>query len=180
MNGHIKLIIGPMFSSKTSGLIMMVRRYVVAKKKCIVIKYVGDKRYTDKPKIVSHDNISYQAMECGKTLSLLTDLSQYDVIAIDEGQFFADLVEFCEKWANKGKIVLVAGLDGDFKREPFGQMCQLVSKAEEIQKLKAICQKCYKDASFSQRIINSEEVEFIGGSESYIAVCRSCYFSQKN
>lgn len=177
MNGHIQLIIGPMFSSKTSGLIMMVRRYVVAKKKCIVIKYIGDIRYTDKPKVVSHDNISYQAIECGKNLSVLEHISEYDVIAIDEGQFFLDLVTFCEKWANKGKIVIVAGLDGDFKREPFGQICQLIPKAEKIQKLKAICQKCYKDASFSKRIITSDQVEFIGGSESYIASCRSCYFS---
>jgi len=85
-------------------------------------------------------------------------------------------VDFCDSLANEGKIVIISALDGDYNRELFGEISQLISKAEHILKLKAVCTECYQDASFTKRKIDNKEQLLIGGSESYIAVCRRCYF----
>ena len=117
---------------------------------------------------------------------LLGDLpcsgDEFDVIGIDEGQFFPDVVPWCEAMANKGKIVLVAALDGTFQRKPFCDVLCLVPLAEEVIKLSAVCMGCFQDASFSKRIVldEGETVEVIGGTDKYMAVCRGCYFSQLN
>lgn len=88
---------------------------------------------------------------------------EHDVVAIDEGQFYHDIVEFCEDLANLGIIVLVAALDGTFQRKPFGNIINLLPMAEKVTKLTAVCVYCAQEASFTQRIIESQEVELIGG-----------------
>ena len=98
-----------------------------------------------------------------------------DVIGIDEGQFFPDIVSFCERMANQGKIVIVAALDGTFLREGFGNVLNLLPVAEQVTKLNAICHHCMRDAAFTKRIGTEKEIELIGGSDKYVAVCRACY-----
>ena len=111
---------------------------------------------------------------------LTSKADEFDVIGIDEGQFFHDIVTWCEAMANSGKIVLVAALDGTFQRKPFCDILSLVPLAEEVTKLSAVCMSCFQDASFSKRITieDGETVEVIGGADKYMAVCRGCYYSQ--
>jgi len=99
-----------------------------------------------------------------------------DVIGIDEGQFFPDLVEVCEKLAAAGKTVLVASLDGTFQRKPFGRTLELIPMAESVTKLQAVCMICFRDAAFSRRLGDETAIEVIGGADKYVAVCRECFF----
>lgn len=102
------------------------------------------------------------------------------MIAIDEGQFFPDIVPVCEELANQGKIVLVAALDATFERKPFGNVLSLVPIAEKTEKLSAVCFFCYKEASFTLRTVACQEIELIGGVESYKPACRSCHHRQSS
>ncbi|MNE65744.1 Thymidine kinase [compost metagenome] len=102
-------------------------------------------------------------------------LPEIDILGIDEGQFFPDLLPFAEFAANEGKVVIVSALDGDFLRKPFGSVCDLIPLCEHVVKLKAVCMVCQRDAAYSRRITNEEQTEVIGGSDKYIAVCRRCY-----
>jgi thymidine kinase len=100
-------------------------------------------------------------------------LEDYDVIGIDEGQFFNRLSEFCEEMVKSGKIVVVAALNANFKGEGFSRVLELIPKAEKIKKLKSICHVCKKAAHFSKRITEETELEVVGGSDKYVPVCRS-------
>ena len=100
---------------------------------------------------------------------------QYDVIGIDEGQFFPDIKQFCELMADYGKMVVVAALDGTFLRKPFNQILDLIPICDSVKKLRAICMFCGKEASFSLRTSADVDVEVIGGADIYKAVCRECY-----
>lgn len=174
MFGSIHLIFGPMFSGKTTELLRRVERYEVANRKCLVIKHKIDNRYSS-DHVVAHNGRKTDAKACS-ALHLL-DYSSYDVIAIDEGQFFGDsIVPFCESAANNGKIVIVAALDGTYQRKPFGKVLELVPLAESVVKLNSVCMKCYADAAFTQRLGSQEGDIDIGGAEKYSAACRSCYF----
>ncbi|XP_010122630.1 PREDICTED: thymidine kinase, cytosolic [Chlamydotis macqueenii] len=101
------------------------------------------------------------------------------VIGIDEGQFFPDIVEFCEMMANAGKTVIVAALDGTFQRKAFGSILNLVPLAESVVKLNAVCMECYREASYTKRLGAEREVEVIGGADKYHSVCRACYFCKR-
>nr|XP_010300557.1 PREDICTED: thymidine kinase, cytosolic [Balearica regulorum gibbericeps] len=101
------------------------------------------------------------------------------VIGIDEGQFFPDVVEFCEVMANAGKTVIVAALDGTFQRKAFGSILNLVPLAESVVKLNAVCMECYREASYTKRLGAEREVEVIGGADKYHSVCRACYFRKR-
>lgn len=111
-----------------------------------------------------------------KTLARSHDLSQFSVIGIDEGQFFPDTVEFAESMASTGKTVIVAALDGSYRRVGFGDILNLIPLAESVIKLTAVCMICFNEASFTKRIGQEKELEVIGGAEKYMAVCRGCYF----
>lgn len=100
------------------------------------------------------------------------------VIGIDEGQFFPDIVEFCEAMANAGKTVIVAALDGTFQRKPFGTILNLVPLAESVVKLTAVCMECFREAAYTKRLGTEKEVEVIGGADKYHSVCRLCYFKK--
>lgn len=189
-SGQIHLILGPMFSGKTSEMIRRIRRHTIAKKKCVVIKYSKDTRYNQKEekeeKVYTHDLVSYKAVSCEKLCQISKDLlgngngnGDVDVIGIDEGQFFSDLVSFCEYHANKGKLVIVAGLDGTYQRKPFETIINLLPLSETVIKLNAVCIECRGDASFSKRIGNEIQLEVIGGADKYSAVCRKCFFSSE-
>lgn len=179
MHGELQIILGPMFSGKTTELFRRVKRYTIAEKRCLVIKYIRDTRYSVE-EAATHDKQTYAAVSASKLWDQIHVLPDYDVIGIDEGQFFPDLVEFCEHAANEGKIVIVAALDGTFQRKPFGSVLQLIPLAENITKLTAVCMVCFQDAHFTKRLGCETEVEVIGGADKYIAVCRKCFHSADN
>ncbi len=174
--GEIQLVIGGMFSGKTSELLRRIRRYMVAKKTCAVIKYSKDIRYS--PMASTHDKVEHVAYSLDSLEQSDDIFYAHDVIGIDEGQFFNNIIDVCEKWANKGKIIIVAALDATFERKPFGKICELVAKCENVIKLTAIC-NCGAEAPFTHRIVAGNEVEMIGGSDIYVALCRKCYNEKK-
>ena len=173
--GKIELIIGPMFSGKSTRLIEQMRKYVYKAKKTIMVKYYADQRYSEKSEVVTHDLIKYDSINCKLLRNSFETLKQYDVIGIDEGQFFADLVEICEELALMGKNILIAALNGDFRMEPFPVIQRIIAKADKIKLLKAYCFNCHKDAKFSLRIVQSNETVLIGAGEAYKPACRECH-----
>jgi len=155
-----------------------IRRYTVAKHQCIVIKYSRDTRYTADDEAATHDMITIRAKPCASLEEVEDVVKDYNVIGIDEGQFFSTVVEFAEKMANLGKIVIVACLDGTFQRKPFGRVLELIPVAESVTKLNSVCMRCYNEAAFTKRLGSETEVEIIGGADKYIAVCRRCFNSK--
>ena len=175
-NGSINLILGPMFSGKTSELINRYNKYTIGGKKCLMVKYRGDVRY-DTEKIVSHNNISVKAVVCELLHEIESYVTNVDVICIDEIQFYKDAHIFCDKWANQGKIIEACGLNGNFERKPFEVISKLIPQMESCLFLKAVCRVNGNDASFTKRLNNKTEEEIIGGSEMYSAVDRKNYFT---
>ena len=173
--GSIKLIMGPMFSGKSTRLIETIRKSHYKAKKTLMISFYADKRYTDKSEVVTHDLIKYDSIECSTLMEKFELLKNYDIIGIDEGQFFKDLVETCEKLANMGKLVIVAALNGDFMREPFPVIANLIPKVDKIKLLNAYCFNCHKCAKYSLRIVASNEKILIGAGEAYKPACRKCF-----
>ena len=173
--GKIEIILGPMFSGKSTRLIELIRKYTYKAKKTIMIKFFADKRYTEKSEVVTHDLIKYDSIDCKNLRDSFDKLKTYDVIGIDEGQFFPDLVEVCEELALLKKTIIVAALNGDFRMEPFPVVSKLISKADKIKLLKAYCFHCHKDAKFSLRIVQSNETVLIGAGEAYKPACRDCH-----
>jgi len=157
MPGEIQLIYGPMFSGKTTELLRRLRRFTIAKRRCVVMKYKRDIRYDDSC-AATHDHQKAEAIACGRLGEIdPSRLDGVDVIGIDEGQFFPDCVDFAEKMANQGKIVIVAALDGTFERKPFGNILNLIPLAEVVTKLSAVCMVCQGEAAFSKRIGNEKK-----------------------
>ena len=142
----------------------------MAEKECIVIKYANDTRYSEKC-VSTHDKQMIEAISCTLLSEVEDKVSHYDVIGIDEGQFFDDIVEFAEKMANSGKIIVIAALDGTFERKRFGRVIDLIPMAERVEKLDAVCMDCKEAAAFTKRLTTSKETEVIGGSETYKPVC---------
>ncbi|XP_065191590.1 thymidine kinase, cytosolic-like [Sycon ciliatum] len=177
VRGQIQVIIGPMFSGKTTELIRRIRRFEVAQHKALLIKYDQDNRY-DNECVATHDRHLASNTKTTKSSTLLPLMKQaikFNVVGIDEGQFFPDIVEFCETLARHGKTVIVAALDGTFQRQAFGDVLNLIPLAESVVKLKAVCMHCCQDASFTRRLGQETEVEVIGGADKYVAVCRKCF-----
>ena len=181
--GRIELILGCMFSGKSSELIRRIRRYQSINKKVLSINYINDTRYGEN-NIITHDQLKEKALFASKLEILLQnkDFNNCDIIAINEGQFFPDLYDMVTLIAdNYDKTIIICGLDGDFNRQPFGDILKLIPHAEDICKLSALCGICNDgtNASFTKRITKSTEKVLIGGSESYIPVCRKCFNSTK-
>lgn len=172
----IESIFGPMFSGKTSELMRKIRRHQLAQKKCLVINYFADNRYSDSSAVVSHDNMSIPAIKVRSLKEISAEhIEDVQVIAIDEGQFFPDLLEKAEAWANTGKVVIVAALDCTFQKKPFNGVTDLLAISEKVTKLSAVCMDCGQDASFTKRISSEGMVELIGGLDKYKPVCRRCF-----
>ncbi|MGN1343601.1 MAG: thymidine kinase [Traorella sp.] len=179
--GWIEVITGCMFAGKTEELIRRINVLQFAKKKIVVFKPSIDDRYSI-DKVVSHAGTcveSYAIKEAKEMLDLVKDA---EVIAIDEVQFFDDeVVDICNYYADHGKRVMCAGLDMDFRGEPFSIMPKLVTQAEFVTKLTAVCTKCGAPATRTQRIVNGKPAHFddpiiqVGASEAYEARCRHCH-----
>lgn len=170
----LTLIIGPMFSGKSTELLRRIRRYEIAEKRCLLFKYLDDVRYSI-DEVVSHDGLGIKAIPTLKLLSKSPEVEGAEVVGIDEGQFFSDLGPFVEFLLSKGIHVIVAGLDATAQKEPFGDMVRLVPEAEEVIKLKAICMLCKGDASFTKKKHQNGTTVEIGGSDLYLATCRRCF-----
>jgi thymidine kinase len=173
--GRIELIVGPMFSGKSTRLIGVIRKFTYKAKKTIMVKYFADKRFTEKSEVVTHDLLKYDSIECKNLREHFDKLKNYDIIGIDEGQFFPDLVEVCEELALMKKTVIIAALNGDFRMEPFPVIAKIIPKADKIKLLKAYCFNCHKDARFTLRIVQSNETVLIGAGEAYKPACRECH-----
>jgi len=178
LGGHIQVIMGPMFSGKTTELLHRIRLHNIANKKCLLIKYKGDDRYSE-DKMTTHDKNHHNAVSCETLSEAEKYFSTHDVIGIDEGQFFSDISEVTDRLASIGKTVIISCLDGTFERKPFSCISDLIPKSEIITKLHAICMKCYESASFSKRIGDEKEIKIIGGKDKYMALCRNCYNQKK-
>jgi len=174
--GQIQLIFGPMFSGKSSELMRRIVRYQYANKKCLAVKYAKDTRYHDNA-MATHDQRTIEALSVMNLGALRGEkLDDVDVIGIDEGQFYPDCIQFAEDMARKGKIVIIAALDGDYRRQGFNKITDLVPLAESVIKLNAVCMICGDDAAFTKRIEQNEHrLELIGGADTYLASCRDCF-----
>jgi thymidine kinase len=174
--GWIEVICGSMFSGKSEELIRRLRRAKIAKQKVIAFKPRIDDRY-DEDDIVTHDERRIESIRVTDAREILDYVdSDTQVVGIDEGQFLGDgLPDVCEKLANDGVRVIVAGLDQDYTGRPFEPMPTLLAIAEYITKTLAVCMKCGKPANRTQRIIPSRERVVVGASEAYEARCRHCF-----
>ncbi len=171
--GHIQLIVGCMFSGKTSELLRRARIYQIAGKSTILVKYKKDTRYSV-DSVSTHDRLETKAIVAETLGEVYETIKSYDVILVDEGQFVPDIDTIAEQLANENKVVIIAALDGTFQQKPFGRIPYLIPKAEQYDKLHAVCKKCFNIASFSFRIAPSQEEVMIGSSE-YLPLCRHCY-----
>ncbi len=176
--GEIQLIVGPMFSGKTTELLRRLRRYTIADRSCLLLKYHGDQRYTSASEVTTHDRGSAPAQICKNLCDVEKLALAHEIIGIDEGQFFPDIASWADKLANGGRTVIVAALDGTYQRKPFQSISDLLPLVETVSKLCAICSVCKMDASFTKRTSDETEVEVIGGSDKYAASCRRCFSGQ--
>jgi len=176
--GRIDIIMGCMFSGKSTEIIRRVNRYKALKKNILIINHISDTRYkTDS--IVTHNKVSIDCTSL-KSLSAVTQMDNYqslDVIVIEEAQFFEDLYSFVLNAAdNDNKIIIIGGLDGDSNRNEFGDIIKLIPKCDSVKKLHALCSICQNGtlACFTKRLVDDKEQILIGVNE-FIPVCRYHY-----
>jgi thymidine kinase len=176
--GWIEVICGSMFSGKTEELIRRLKRARIANLKVEIFKPAIDVRY-DEVNIVSHDENAIHSTPVDNSQKILFYAEDVDVVGIDEAQFFdAEITRVCQILAHKGIRVIVAGLDMDYLGKPFGQMPNLLSIADYITKLHAICVKCGNIASFSHRLSNEGAQVMLGEKDVYQPLCRKHYFEE--
>jgi thymidine kinase len=177
--GRVEVICGSMFSGKTEELIRRARRAVIAKQNVQVFKPDIDTRYSVQ-RVTSHNGLAFEAVPVPSAQAILEQLTpDTTVVAIDEAQFFDSGIEqVAEQLANSGIRVIIAGLDMDFRGEPFGPMPALLCRADEVLKLHAICMVCGENATRTQRLVNGQPARYddpvilVGAAEAYEARCR--------
>ncbi|QQS37356.1 MAG: thymidine kinase [Ignavibacteriales bacterium] len=174
--GWIEVIAGCMFSGKTEELIRRLRRAQIAKQKVKIFKPLIDTRYSSSA-IVSHNEQSLPSILISDIKEILNHSDDAQVIGIDEAQFFSvDIINVCNELADKGKRVIIAGLDMDYRGIPFEPMPQLLAIAEYISKTLAICVECGNPADRTQRKTASSERVVVGAADIYEARCRKCHY----
>lgn len=181
-HGYIEAVVGPMYSGKSEELIRRLKRAKIAKQEVIVFKPQIDNRFS-KEDVVSHSGISIKAIAISHPEEIYTYINEKtQVVGIDEIQFFDEnIVPIALALADKGIRVIAAGLDMDFKAEPFGPVPQLLARAEFVEKLQAVCMTCGAPATRTQRLIDGEPAKYddpiilVGATESYEARCRKCH-----
>jgi len=173
--GWIEVICGSMFSGKTEELIRRLKRAKIANLKTEIFKPAIDVRY-DEIKIVSHDENAIQSTPVDNSLQILLLAGDVDVVGVHEAQFFdPEIANVCDELAFRGVRVIVAGLDMDYLGNPFGQIPNLLSKADYITKLHAICVRCGNIANYSYRKVPNEDQVMLGAKDVYEPRCRTCY-----
>jgi len=183
MTGYLKVILGCMFSGKTTELIKEYKRHKACDFRCCFINHSIDDRYDSGTQVTkTHNNtIIENDKSCKKLTDVLWEAGDYDAFFINEGQFFDDLYESINYLVNmENKKVYVCGLDGDFQRREFGSILKIIPLCDEIVKLKAICKICKnQDGIFTFRLSDEKEQTVIG-CDNYTALCRNCYNLRKN
>jgi len=179
-SGYLELILGPMFSGKTTQIIQHYKSYSYIGKKVAVINYAEDKRYHDSL-LSTHDQIMIPCILVKNLTDIVNDevIVNADVILINEGQFFPDIYEIVLEFVEKQqKTVYICGLDGDFKRNKFGKLLDLIPYCDKVNKLTSFCSKCRngKNGLFSCRVTKETE-QIVIGSDNYKPLCRDCYLS---
>ena len=173
--GWIEVVCGSMFSGKTEELIRRLNRARIAKQKVEIFKPAVDTRY-DEEDVVSHDANAVKSNPVQNASQILFYAEDFEVVGIDEAQFFSDeLVSVCNELANRGKRVIVAGLDMDFTGKPFGPIPQLMATAEYVTKVHAICIRCGNLANYSHRIAKDDKLVLLGETDAYEPLCRKCF-----
>lgn len=196
--GHVKLIIGPMFSGKTTLLLNDLKIYTLLNKTHVILKTNFDKRYSEISNATNHDkevgvhawNVYY--LQDTNLHNCLEMFLNYDVICIEEAQFFQNVVSFADEMSNKyKKHLIITGLEGDINRKPFDQVLNLVPISDTITKLNGLCGKCFKNLSSFNKLIrennakdysnddidrdNDKNFISIGSNDKYVSVCRKCW-----
>ena len=173
--GCIEVVCGSMFSGKTEELIRRLRRAQFANQKIAIFKPQIDTRYSD-VEVVSHDLHKIESVPIKDAAEMLDVPEGTHVVGIDEAQFFGEnLVEVCQKLANRGIRVIAAGLDTDYLGKPFGPIPALLAVAEDVQKVHAICVKCGALANHSHRLSRSHKLVVLGEKDVYEPLCRECF-----
>ncbi|WP_321424955.1 thymidine kinase [uncultured Bacteroides sp.] len=173
--GRIEVICGSMFSGKTEELIRRLKRAQFARQRVEIYKPAIDIRYSEED-VVSHDSNSISSTPIESSASILLFSTDINVVGIDEAQFFDEgLVDVCNKLANNGIRVIIAGLDMDYKGIPFGPIPDLCAIADEVSKVHAICVRCGQLAYISHRIVKNEKRVLLGEKDEYEPLCRECY-----
>ena len=175
-SGHIEIIVGSMFSGKSEELIRRLRRAKIARRRVQVFKPRIDDRYADDA-IASHSELRLDAINVDEPADIMRLLDdRTEVVGIDEAQFFSpEIVDVCEKLANLGKRVVVAGLDQDYLGRPFEPVPSLMAIAEYVTKTLAVCVVCGQPANRSQRLVSNSQRVVVGASHQYEARCRRCF-----
>ena len=174
--GRIEVICGSMFSGKTEELIRRLKRAKFARQKVEIFKPALDTRYSD-VEVVSHDSNHITSTPIESSAYILTLTNDVDVVGIDEAQFFDnELVEVCNELARRGVRVIIAGLDMDFRCQPFGPMPALMAVADSVTKVHAICVKCGNLAYVSHRLVDGDKQVLLGEKMEYEPLCRECYY----
>ena len=174
--GSIEVVCGSMFSGKTEELLRRIKRARLARQRTQLFKPRVDDRY-DAVKVVSHEGANAEAVPVSTADELVANVTaDVAVVGVDEVQFFdATIVLALDQLANRGKRVIVAGLDQDYRGRPFGPVPLLMAIAEYVTKLHAVCVQCGAEASRSHRLVAQEAQLFVGGAAAYEARCRSCF-----
>ena len=173
--GSIEVICGSMFSGKTEELIRRLGRAKIAKQSVIICKPSIEDRY-DKDKVVSHNMRAIDCVTVGDATDIIELCQDKEVVGIDEAQFFNNnLVEVCNQLANQGVRLIIAALDMDYEGNPFEPIPQLMSIAEDVTKVRAICIQCGDLANYSYRIVDKDEQILLGEKNEYEARCRNCF-----
>ncbi len=174
--GWIEVVCGSMFSGKTEELIRRMKRAMIARQKTMIFKPTVDNRYHEK-NVVSHNDNEIESSAVNFANDILLRATDCEVVGIDEVQFFdKDIVDVAIKLANAGKRVIAAGLDMDFKGRPFGPISELMSVAEYVTKVHAVCIQCGDVASYSFRRTKSNKTVVLGETDIYEARCRRCFY----
>jgi thymidine kinase len=175
LRGSITLILACMYAGKTTELERQFRRAGVAKRKCIMVTYTEDTRYSPMNEVVTHDGLAVKCLKCYKLATILDILREYDVICIDEVQFIEDAPQILNELANVGKTIFAAGLNGTFERQTFPVIAQLLALSEELIKLDAICMGCGATANFSYKVQSDTGSSVKDIHAQYIPLCRQCF-----
>ncbi len=174
-SGWLEVICGSMFSGKTEELIRRLKRAGIAGQRVAVFKPKVDTRYHEES-VVSHDRNSFVATPIARSSQLLDIPDDVSVIGLDEAQFFDnDIVKYTQDLAHRGKRLIIAGLDMDFRGKPFGPMADLLAVAEYITKVHAICSHCGNLATHSYRLTPDQDTVVLGEKDLYEARCRKCF-----
>jgi thymidine kinase len=183
-SGYLELFIGPMFSGKTSKLIELYKQYKFCNIPVLVINHSIDNRYTDSTntnktnnmvELSSHDKITIPCLQTEKLLDIEVNF-ETNIVLINEGQFFTDLYQFTILMLEQNKTIYISGLDGDFKRQKFGEILDLIPLCDKVTKMQSLCSLCKNGCPgiFSLRLTKDIEQTLIG-IDNYIPVCRKCY-----